>query len=188
MISTHKYLLNMSPQKIRATMELINQAANELDRHVQAGKLKLVMSSFRCIVISGKYDYQEDVQQTQTKHPCGTAGCFLGNCPFLGIKALELKPSDLTNPWGGGGASSKPSVGWLTYGESRFALDSETALWKFLFSGAWSDCTKQLVERVQFATSTVERYLKKQITHDQLVIDLDQYAEQQEVYLEIDIG
>ena len=65
--------------------ELLEKAA----RALVAKSLQCEMWDFRTD-IHGNY-----VRQDTLEHPCGRAGCFIGNCPFLGIEELKLVDDDM---------------------------------------------------------------------------------------------
>lgn len=82
-----------------------------------------------------------DSRQTDTKHPCGTTGCALGNMPFLGIKGLELTDSDKYQS-----RLTEKGVNWPAYcnrvfdiSKSRCNSSKSSETWNFLFSSDWDD-------------------------------------------------
>ena len=83
--------------------------------------------------------YGRLVFQTNIEEPCGHAGCFMGNCPFLGIKELQLVESDLISR----------SVKWLMYCKRVFGIcyTRDAGLWQYLFGCDQSGHPEDILNR-----------------------------------------
>lgn len=79
----------------------------------------------------------ENVAQDNIEHPCGTAACFLGNCPWTGVPGTELIPDDMRG-------------GWVNYGlYSHRVFGTDTKEWRWLFGASWPDSHEQNLLRVK---------------------------------------
>lgn len=73
--------------------------------------------------------------------PCGSAGCFLGWCPFLGVEGLGLV-DDFVN--GGTG------VTWECYSRRVFGMNPFSREWAWCFDLNWPDSHAEVLERVKY--------------------------------------
>jgi len=110
--------------------ELLEKAA----RALVAKSLQCEMWDFRTD-IHGNY-----VRQDTLEHPCGHAGCFIGNCPFLGIEELKLICDDM----------GSRSIGWRNYCKRVFGISwvGHPELWHYLFSADQSGDPEDILKRV----------------------------------------
>lgn len=79
------------------------------------------------------------VRQDNIKHPCGTAACFLGNCPWTGVPGTELIPEDMR--YGG--------VNYSRYCKRVFGICRHSLKFSWLFGGDWPDSHEENLLRVK---------------------------------------
>ena len=104
---------------------------------------KLILAAERMVERGVEIDmecYRDNVQDNIT-HPCGTAGCFLGWAPFMGVDGLDLIESDV---------SKIKEVNWHRYCHRAFGLDCSDSAWYFLFDVDWPNCAKQCLARAVY--------------------------------------
>lgn len=113
-------------------------------------KPKLVMEYYRTH-IKKHNGYCTFADQTNLKHPCGTAGCFMGWMPFLGVRGLGLKKEDL-----GEGFFNSGVVDFKSYSERVFKMDFDyidgvvTDPFEWLFGSGWPNNHTSVLKRVKY--------------------------------------
>lgn len=120
----------------REQLKLLLQAAEEICTN---SEVRLDMSLFRSNLSAG-VDYHWPTEQSSLVEPCGTSGCFLGWCPFLGIPELALTGEDTSI----GGVT----VDFPHYGERVFSIFPFEKGWDWFFSERWPNDKDELLARV----------------------------------------
>lgn len=101
-------------------------------------KPKIRMEFYRSGEIDGL-----SIDQDKQKHPCGTAGCFLGWMPFLGVRGLGFSPKDYD---GWDNTFSFMNYCIRIFGEEFYLSDE----WVWLFGPYWPNRHDSVLKRVRY--------------------------------------